>query len=355
MSVTYAPIKWNRNKRLYDAVVLASVVLYLGTFVALGRLLFRGEHAISIEVLALRALGSCAFAMLQVVLCIGPLARLDRRFLPVLYNRRHLGVLTFGVAFLHGALATGYYHGFGQVNPLVSLLATNTHFGSLRAFPFQLLGLVALVILFLMASTSHDFWNKNLGVRLWKSLHMLVYPAYALIVMHVMLGAVQTQRSIWLAAVVVAGAATVVSLHLATGRRELRIDRGAAAGTTAGGPWVDVCGIEEIADQGGKVVCVGAAERIAVFRYDGRISALANVCAHQGGPIGEGRVINGCVTCPWHGWQYRPEDGRSPPPFQEQIPTYRVQVRDRRVWIDPAPLPPGTPAEPARVVEEAHG
>ena len=77
-----------------------------------------------------------AYLLLHVVLCIGPLARFDPRFVPLLYNRRHLGVATFLVGQLHGALATGFYHAFGRLNPLVSLLSTNTHFGSLTAFPF---------------------------------------------------------------------------------------------------------------------------------------------------------------------------------------------------------------------------
>jgi hypothetical protein len=59
-------------------------------------------------VLLIRALGTCAFLLLHLVLCIGPLARFDRRFLPLLYNRRHLGVATFLVGLFHGALATGY-------------------------------------------------------------------------------------------------------------------------------------------------------------------------------------------------------------------------------------------------------
>ena len=41
--------------------------------------------------------------MLTIILSIGPLARLDRRFLPLLYNRRHFGVLTFFVALLHAS------------------------------------------------------------------------------------------------------------------------------------------------------------------------------------------------------------------------------------------------------------
>jgi nitrite reductase/ring-hydroxylating ferredoxin subunit len=88
-------------------------------------------------------------------------------------------------------------------------------------------------------------------------------------------------------------------------------------------------------------------ERVAVFRYDGRISAISNVCQHQNGPLGEGKILDGCVTCPWHGYQYRPADGASPPPFQERVPTFRVRVEDGRIFVDPRPLPPGTFVEPA--------
>ena len=85
-------------------------------------------------------------------------------------------------------------------------------------------------------------------------------------------------------------------------------------------------------------------ERIAVFRDGGQIGALTNLCAHQNGPLGEGRIIDGCVTCPWHGYQYRLEDGCAPPPFTEKLATYRVRVRNGVVEVDPRPLPPGTPA-----------
>jgi len=49
------------------------------------------------------------------------------------------------------------------------------------------------------------------------------------------------------------------------------------------------------------------------------------------------------VTCPWHGFQYRLEDGRSPAPFTERISTYATRVVDGVVWVNPDPNPPGTP------------
>jgi nitrite reductase/ring-hydroxylating ferredoxin subunit len=93
-------------------------------------------------------------------------------------------------------------------------------------------------------------------------------------------------------------------------------------------------------------VVVPGAERIALVRWDGKVAAVHGVCAHQGGPLYEGRVIDGCLTCPWHGWQYRPADGQAPPPFKELLPTYRVRMKDGRVLVDPRPLPPGTPTDP---------
>ena len=349
MSVNYAAVKWNANKRLYDSSIAIGVLAYLATFITVGRLFWNG----GLEVLLIRALGTCGIVMLHIVLSIGPLARLDWRLLPVLYNRRHLGVATFLVGLAHGLLATVYYHGFGRVNPLVSLLASNTNFTSWAAFPFEILGIGALAILFLLAATSHDFWQKNLGASVWKSLHMAVYVAYALLVMHVALGALASERSWFYAALLAAGVTSVVSLHLLTAWKEARKERAAPLSSAAasGDVWIDVAAVEEIPAGRAKIVCLPGRERIAVFRYGRKVSAITNVCAHQRGPLGEGKIVGGCITCPWHGWEYRPENGCSPPPFAERIATFRVRIERGRVLIIPQPLPPGTAVEPA-VIEE---
>jgi methionine sulfoxide reductase heme-binding subunit len=351
MSVGYQAVQWNPNKRRYDLVLAACVAGYLAAFVLLGKLVHRGDRAISDPILLMRAFGTCAVLLLHVVLCIGPLARLDQRFLPLLYNRRHLGVATFGVGAAHALLAFAFYNGFGDVPAPVALLSSNTQFRSVSAFPFELLGLAGLLVLFLMAATSHDFWLKNLSPSVWKALHMLVYPAWALLVLHVALGAMQSERSLVYPLLLGLGVIAVSSLHLIAGRREARKDV-SARGNASG--WLDVGPVERIPENRAKVVSPAAGERIAVFRYGGKISAVTNVCAHQGGPLGEGKVIDGCITCPWHGYQYRPGDGRAPAPFTERICTFRVRVSQGRVLLDPRPLPPGTPVAPAEISEAHH-
>jgi len=177
MSNQYAAIGWNPQKRAYDLAIAGGVALNLTVFVGLGAWLYPTATA---ETLLIRALGSGAFLLLNFVLCIGPLCRLDARFLPLLYNRRHLGVTTFLLGFFHAAFGLIQFHSLGDVDPFVSLFTSNRNFLSLAEFPFQLLGFLALIILFLMAATSHDFWLRTHTPPIWKALHMAVYAAYAL-------------------------------------------------------------------------------------------------------------------------------------------------------------------------------
>ena len=354
MSAGYTWVQWNPHKRIYDGVMAGAVVGYIGIFVAATKILWTGANAFSDEIVLIRATGSCAFILLHVILCIGPLARLDRRFLPLLYNRRHLGVMTFLIALVHATVVVGFYHGFGVVNPFESLLTSNANYASLRAFPFQTLGLGALIILFLMAATSHDFWLKNLSAAAWKRLHMLVYVAYALLVGHVALGTLQSDRSVIAPILMFVGVLTVATLHLVAGAREVRNDAGKSPVTDEDRQWIDVGTPADIPDDRARTVCTPGGERIAVFKCGGTISAVTNVCAHQGGPLGEGKVIDGCITCPWHGWQYRPQDGRSPPPFEEKVATYQVRIVAGRVQVNSTALPPGTPTAPVGIPEAIH-
>ena len=337
MSAFYRAVHWNRQKYLYDGALAGGVALYLAGFVGLS---LRDPNA-TLETALIRGLGTGALVLLTVILAIGPLARLDARFLPLLYNRRHLGVTMCLLALGHAAFSLVQFHALGDVNPLVSLLTATADPARPGAFPFELLGLTALIILLVMAATSHDFWLATLSAPAWKALHMLVYVAYGLLIGHVALGSLQESPSPWPAALLLGSATAVFLLHLVAGWRERRGDRESAPGTD----WVDVCRVDDIRESRARMAMVGG-ERIAVFRHQGKLSCVSNVCAHQNGPLGEGKIVDGCITCPWHGYQYRPEDGQSPPPFTEKIPTYSLRVFEGRVQVDPRPHPAGTRVEP---------
>jgi len=182
VSVKYVPIQWVPTKLLYDAVLLAAVFTYIVVFLRLGGPAADATRPVDGAILRIRAFGSCAFVMLTLVLCIGPLARLDRRFLPLLYNRRHFGVLTAVVAATHATYVLGWYFAFAPTPPAEALLSSNTAYDRLLGFPFEMFGVFALAVLTVLAATSHDFWLSFLSAPVWKALHLLIYPAYGAVV-----------------------------------------------------------------------------------------------------------------------------------------------------------------------------
>ncbi len=260
MGVGYKSVLWNSQKKKYDLLILLGVFTYLAIYSFLD---FKLHPTITLETLIIRATGTLAFLMLHVILCIGPLTRLSAKFYPLLYNRRHLGVTMAVIALVHGLFSIVQFHSLGDVNPLVSLFTSNTHYNSLSRFPFQPLGFVALIIILLMAATSHDFWLKNLNPKVWKSLHMLVYLAYGLLVMHVMLGAFQWEQSFILAILLFGGMLIVIGLHLFSALKrnthEVKIDE-----SSVQEGFYKVCHISDIPENRAKVVLIND-QNIAIF------------------------------------------------------------------------------------------
>ena len=76
---------------------------------------------------------------------------------------------------------------------------------------------------------------------------------------------------------------------------------------------------------------------VVVVRSGGELYALADRCSHRGGPLSDGEVSDGCITCPWHGSRFRLEDGsveRGPaaypqPALDVRVSGGMVEVRDR--------------------------
>ncbi|MBU8538395.1 Rieske (2Fe-2S) protein [Falsiroseomonas tokyonensis] len=342
MSARHRPVSWTPAKRLYDAALLLGILGYLLAFLHLAPR-FSGQE-LDGQSLAMRAYGSCAFLLLSAALAIGPLARLAPAALPLLYNRRHLGVLTFLVALAHALEVLGWYFAYSPVPPLVALLSSEPAPGLALGLPFLPPGILALLILFALAATSHDFFLSFLTPAAWKALHMAIYPAYALVVAHIAFGALQDASSPGLTALLLACAALVAGLHLAAALRQRGVERAQRALGAA--PWLRVGPADAVPEGAGLVVHPPEGEAVAIFRHQGRLSAVTNLCAHQNGPLGEGRVVDGCITCPWHGFQYRLEDGCAPPPYTEKLATYRLALEGATLLLDPRPNPPGTRVEP---------
>jgi len=346
MGLDYQLVLWNKHKKKYDRTILVGMLLYILLFAGFT---FGFNPETTIETLVIRSFGSLAIIMLHIILAIGPLSRIDSRFMPLLYNRRHLGVSMFIAALIHGGFSIFQFHALGDTNPIYSIFTSNMDYGSLTNFPFQVLGFLALLILFVMAATSHDFYLKNLSAKTWKRLHMMVYLAYALIILHVFLGAFQQETSLFTTSLLIVGFFTIAFLHLKSGFKEIKKD--AKTHETDSQGWLRVCDVSEIEETRAKIFTV-ANERVAIFKHEGKLSAIHNVCKHQGGPLGEGKIIDGCITCPWHGYQYLPHNGQSPPPFTEKVATYELKLIASNVYINPTPFEEGTEVTPTSIDHE---
>ena len=96
--------------------------------------------------------------------------------------------------------------------------------------------------------------------------------------------------------------------------------------------WTTVASASELADDTAMEVVVGQ-QIVAIFRAGGVLYALDGMCAHQGGPIADGKVEAGCVTCPWHGWQYELATGIQTINRQPLQATFEVRQRDGKIEV----------------------
>ncbi|MDQ3247963.1 MAG: non-heme iron oxygenase ferredoxin subunit [Chloroflexota bacterium] len=99
--------------------------------------------------------------------------------------------------------------------------------------------------------------------------------------------------------------------------------------------FIKVATLDEIPLGGSKLVELGFTG-IALFNLDGDIYAIEDMCTHDGGPLVEGKVLNGCeVMCPRHGARFDIRTGAalSFPAF-EATRTFAVRVEGDEVWVE---------------------
>lgn len=102
---------------------------------------------------------------------------------------------------------------------------------------------------------------------------------------------------------------------------------------------LDVCPLAQLPPGSARTASSSDLE-VAVFNVDGELYALDNACAHAGGPLAEGWVRDGTVTCPLHWWRYDLASGRRCGADRIAQATFPVEVVDGSVVvIVPEPQP----------------
>ena len=101
--------------------------------------------------------------------------------------------------------------------------------------------------------------------------------------------------------------------------------------------WHRVAEADPLEDNSVTSVAAGV-KALCLAKFEGRYYALDNHCPHQGGPLGEGLIENGYVRCPWHGYEYAPQDGSPPGGYDDRVETYPLEQRDDGIYVALEPL-----------------
>ena len=81
--------------------------------------------------------------------------------------------------------------------------------------------------------------------------------------------------------------------------------------------------------------------QISVFKVGDRVFAIDNRCPHEGYPLAEGTVDGNCVvTCNWHNWKFRLEDGQCLM-GGDHVRSYPTRIGDGYAWVDLSEPPVG--------------
>jgi 3-phenylpropionate/trans-cinnamate dioxygenase ferredoxin subunit len=103
---------------------------------------------------------------------------------------------------------------------------------------------------------------------------------------------------------------------------------------------IDVAALNEIADGESLRVDVDGTP-VCLVNLDGDVHAIHDTCTHALESLSGGYIEDGKIECPRHGAFFVIASGEAvTPPATLPLPTFKVEVRDGRVLVDPTPSHP---------------
>ncbi len=77
-----------------------------------------------------------------------------------------------------------------------------------------------------------------------------------------------------------------------------------------------------------------AGKSLALYNVGGSVFATDNTCPHRGGPLGEGDLEEGIVTCPWHAFQYDVKSGKCLTNAALSVPCHAVRLDGDNILVE---------------------
>jgi nitrite reductase/ring-hydroxylating ferredoxin subunit len=72
---------------------------------------------------------------------------------------------------------------------------------------------------------------------------------------------------------------------------------------------------------------------LLVYRYEGQLKVLSNVCPHFGGPVGYHKIKDGKFVCLWHNYEFLAKDGSCLTNKHLGLRDYEVREFDGGIWV----------------------
>ncbi len=334
------------------------------------------------SVVALRTAAFTAFFFLHVVLLIGPWSRFSKHVRAWYGHRRHLGVTTFFLGLLHISLILPDYFQYSLTNTFSLIF---TFYGALALFIMLWLGLTSWD--YIQKKFTTTFWNvlhtvtmllyvgmliylsktqtierihwiffgiflafwivvapysiikkiMNTKVFGWKQFHVLIYIAYASIMLHLYFGSLQV-ANIYLKTLYWGLLVLLVGSHLAGWIYRIIEDKKIKQHTLNkqitknGKEYIGIANAKDFVEGQGEKFYLNN-QPIAIFKHQGTFLTVSDICPHQKGPLHQGAIVNGYIECPWHQYQYSVKDGRGPPGFTDCVDCYETFEQNGVVYV----------------------
>ena len=86
------------------------------------------------------------------------------------------------------------------------------------------------------------------------------------------------------------------------------------------------------------------ARPVGIFKEpDGSFRAMEVGCKHENADLTTGRIKDGVVVCPWHGWKYDLRTGECLWGAPTCLRPYALEVRGEDIYISLRPVDPNAP------------
>lgn len=97
--------------------------------------------------------------------------------------------------------------------------------------------------------------------------------------------------------------------------------------------FIKAADIDQIPEGESYVVVLGGRE-IAIFNWKGKYYAVENSCPHRGGPVAEGELEDGIISCPWHAWPFDLRTGECKINSAAKLETFALKIEDGQLLVE---------------------